>query len=187
MRAKKELLLHVCCAPCATSVFETLINDFRITAFFYNPNIQPSAEYQKRREQVELLCRRQDIELVTPDYDDICWSGLTAGLEHEPEGGIRCGICFELRIARAVDAARVRGIQAVATTLSVSPHKNANVINEIGARASGTVPDMEFLKRDFKKGDGYRRSCELSRLFGLYRQNYCGCLYSMAKQSAHGI
>ncbi len=181
---KEKVLLHVCCAPCATSVFEALANDFRITAFFYNPNIQPLAEYHKRREQVELLCRRQNIALIIPEHDERTWVEKTAGLEHAPEGGRRCMICFEIRIARLAASARQRGITKVATTLSVSPHKNVRTINEIGAQAS--APDIAFLERDFKKKDGYRRSCELSKTYGLYRQNYCGCLYSLPEQSSHG-
>lgn len=176
----------MCCAPCATSVFEALTNDFSITAFFYNPNIQPPAEYHKRREQVELLCRRQHIQLIIPEYDDQCWAEKTVGLEHAPEGGSRCSICFEIRMARLVAAARHRGITTVATTLSVSPHKNARAINEIGVRTSAADPAIVFLERDFKKNDGYRKSCELSKTYGLYRQNYCGCLYSLPEKRIHG-
>ena len=186
LHAKKELLLHVCCAPCATSVFEALANDFRITAFFYNPNIQPYAEYHKRREQVELLCRRLHIKLILPEYDEDCWVEHTAGYKHAPEGGKRCGICFEIRLARTVSAAQDMGITTVATTLSVSPHKDVRTINEIGSRASGATSNIIFLERDFKKNDGYRKSCELSRTYGLYRQNYCGCQYSLPTMSPHG-
>lgn len=186
LHAAKELLLHVCCAPCATSVFEALKNDFRITAFFYNPNIQPQAEYHKRREQVELLCRRQNIRLVSPENDEHRWVEHTAGFEHAPEGGSRCGLCFEMRIARTVSAAQTMGITTVATTLSVSPHKDAGAINAIGSRASGATSHIVFLERDFKKNDGYRKSCELSKAYGLYRQNYCGCLYSLQKKNTHG-
>jgi ribonuclease HII len=183
---KKELLLHVCCAPCATSVFEALKNDFRITAFFYNPNIQPYAEYHKRREQVEFLCRRQNIKLVLPEHDEGCWVEQTSGLENAPEGGNRCRICFEIRISRTLSAARDMGITTVATTLSVSPHKDVRMINEIGSRASVAISNIIFLQRDFKQNDGYRKSCELSRTYGLYRQNYCGCLYSLPSKSTHG-
>lgn len=182
---KSDLLLHVCCAPCATAVFEALVQDFTVTAFFYNPNIQPETEYQKRLEQVRTLCRMQDIPLVIPEYEQGDWIGHTAGLAHEPEGGSRCSICFRVRLGHMVLAAQTRGIGTVATTLSVSPHKNARRINEIGAVAvQGT--GIVFLERDFKKNDGYRKSCELSRKYGLYRQKYCGCLYSLPMKSEDG-
>ncbi len=182
LHVKRNLLLHVCCAPCATAVFEALIKDFTVTAFFYNPNIQPDTEYQKRLEHLQKLCRMQDISLVIPEYDDGFWLRQTAGFEHAPEGGSRCSVCFKLRLARTVCAAKTMGIETVATTLSVSPHKKASIINDIGSDAAqGT--GVEFLDRDFKKQDGYRKSCELSRHYGLYRQHYCGCLYSLPMKS----
>jgi predicted adenine nucleotide alpha hydrolase (AANH) superfamily ATPase len=182
LHVKKNLLLHVCCAPCATAVFEALKKYFTVTAFFYNPNIQPDTEYQKRLENVQKLCRMQDIALVIPDYDDGFWLKKTAGFEQEPEGGSRCSVCFKVRISRMVGAAQAMGIETVATTLSVSPHKNAGLINNIGSEAAhGT--GVDFLERDFKKQDGYRKSCELSRHYGLYRQHYCGCLYSLPMKS----
>jgi epoxyqueuosine reductase len=182
---KRDLLLHVCCAPCASAAFEALVKDFHVTAFFYNPNIQPESEYQKRSEHVRRLCQIQDIALVVPDYDDANWSRQTVGFEHEPEGGSRCSICFKLRLTRAVAEAQNKGIKTVATTLSVSPHKNVRLINAIGSDA---VQDtgIIFLERDFKKNDGYLKSCELSRAYGLYRQNYCGCLYSQSIKSGDG-
>jgi predicted adenine nucleotide alpha hydrolase (AANH) superfamily ATPase len=182
---KRDLLVHVCCAPCATAVFEALAQDFAVTAFFYNPNIQPDTEYQKRLEHVRSLCRMQDIPLVIPEYDNGSWMRHTAGLEHETEGGSRCSICFRVRLARTVAAAQTMGIGTVATTLSVSPHKNARLINEVGADAVRGTGIM-FVDRDFKKNDGYRKSCELSRKYGLYRQKYCGCLYSLPMKSEDG-
>jgi predicted adenine nucleotide alpha hydrolase (AANH) superfamily ATPase len=185
LHEKKDLLLHVCCAPCATAVFEALIKEFTVTAFFYNPNIQPDTEYQKRLQHVRTLCRMKDIALVVHDYDDRLWSGHTAGLERESEGGSRCSICFKVRISRTVGVAQAMGIETVATTLSVSPHKNVCLINAIGSDAvKGT--EIIFLDRDFKKNDGYRKSCELSRAYGLYRQHYCGCLYSLPMKSGDG-
>ncbi|MBN2106279.1 MAG: epoxyqueuosine reductase QueH [Deltaproteobacteria bacterium] len=182
---KRDLLVHVCCAPCATAVFEALAQDFAVTAFFYNPNIQPDTEYQKRLEHVQSLCRMKDIPLVIPEYDEGSWVRQTAGLEHETEGGSRCSICFRVRLARTVAVAQTMGIGTVATTLSVSPHKNVYRINEAGADAvQGT--GIVFLDRDFKKRDGYRKSCELSRKYGLYRQKYCGCLYSLPLKSEDG-
>ena len=183
LHAKKELLLHVCCAPCATAVFESLANDYRITAFFYNPNIQPYTEYLKRLDQVVMLCSRLNIALARAEQDEDFWRKRTAGHEHEPEGGNRCRLCFETRLTRAVSAALDRGIATVATTLSISPHKNACLINQIGSLAAAAA-GIIFLERDFKKNDGYRKSCELSKIHGLYRQNYCGCLYSLPKKSA---
>jgi len=185
LHVKRDLLLHVCCAPCASAVFEALVKDFKVTAFFCNPNIQPDAEYQKRIEHVRRLCRIQDIALVVSDHDDGSWSRQTVGLEHEPEGGSRCSICFKLRLTRAVAEAHNRGIKTVATTLSVSPHKNVRLINAIGSDAAKDA-GITFLERDFKKNDGYRKSCELSRAYGLYRQNYCGCLYSQSIKSDDG-
>lgn len=175
---KEEILLHVCCAPCSTYVVNILSQIFSVTAFFYNPNIQPEEEYTKRLTEIRKLCALYNTKLLIPEYDTQSWSRSIQGLESEPEGGNRCRTCFEIRLQKAAETALHHGIKKVATTLTISPHKNTQIINECGkivAQRTGIV----FFDRDFKQDEGYRKSCELSRTYGLYRQKYCGCLYSM--------
>jgi epoxyqueuosine reductase len=175
---KEEILLHVCCAPCSTHVLNILSQIFSVTAFYYNPNIQPEEEYTKRLTEIRRLCVMNGTKLLIPDYDGQSWSKSIQGLESEPEGGKRCRACFEIRLQKTAETALRQGITKVATTLTISPHKNSQIINESGkivARKTGII----FLDCDFKQDDGYRKSCELSRTYGLYRQRYCGCLFSI--------
>lgn len=173
----EKLLVHACCGPCATQVIELLSRDYRVTAFFYNPNIQPEEEYLNRLAALETFCRIKDIELVSGSYDHQEWLELVAGLEDQPEGGKRCEVCFAMRLQKTALVAVEHGFKAFSTTLSISPHKDARVINSIG-RETGIQHNIIFLQGDFKKDNGYRKSCELSRQYGLYRQKYCGCLFS---------
>jgi hypothetical protein len=173
----EKLLVHACCGPCATQVIELLSRDYRVTAFFYNPNIQPEEEYLNRLAALETFCRIKDIELVSGSYDHQEWLELVAGLEDQPEGGTRCEVCFAMRLQKTALVAVEHGFKAFSTTLSISPHKDARVINSIG-RETGIQHNIIFLQGDFKKDNGYRKSCELSRQYGLYRQKYCGCLFS---------
>ena len=174
---KQSLLLHTCCGPCATHVIEMLLQDYRVTAYFYNPNIQPEEEYLKRLGAAEQYCNTKDIALLKGPYESKKWRDMTAGLEDEPEGGKRCEACFSMRLDKTASFALENGITIFATTLTISPHKNAAVVNNAGKDAAKKLK-VQFLEADFKKGDGYRKSCELSRNLGLYRQSYCGCLYS---------
>lgn len=171
----KRLLLHVCCAPCATAVLEELEHEYDITMYFYNPNILPYAEYQKRLEEVRKLSARMGIDLIEGDHDIFLWSELTEKFEKEPEGGKRCDICFRMRLKEAFYKMKEKKFDLFATTLSISPHKNSEIISLIG----NSISRQHFLVRDFSRL--YNRSIELSKKHGLYRQNYCGCIYSMRK------
>ncbi|HFE53086.1 MAG TPA: epoxyqueuosine reductase QueH [Bacteroidetes bacterium] len=177
-RSKKpRLLLHVCCAPDATVGFERLGQDYDITAFFYNPNIHPRAEYELRASELERLCREMHVPLLAAPYDPERWFALTRGLEWEPEKGRRCDICFEMRLEATAAKAAELGFEYIAAVLTVSPHKLAQRINEIGLRVAQKY-GVTYLPTDLKKKDGFKRSVELSKQFKLYRQDYCGCIYS---------
>ena len=177
-----RMLLHSCCGPCSSAVLERLCPFFDVAVFYYDPNIHPRAEYDRRAaEQARLLEEMRPagkrVKLLTGEYDDGAWFEAVRGLEAEKEGGARCRICFRMRLERTARAAKSGGFDFFTTTLTVSPHKNAPVVNEEGCRAS-EIWGVPYLPADFKKRGGYQRSLELSRLFGLYRQNYCGCVYS---------
>ncbi len=180
----EELLLHTCCASCTAHVIDTLSQTYRITAFFYNPNIQPESEYSKRLKDLEKLCEIKKIKLIVPQYDASAWFAQIRGLEDEPEGKHRCTMCFRIRLAKVAEAAHQKGIPNVTTTLTISPHKNARVINTIGTEAAKEYK-IQFLEYDFKKKDGFRKSCELSRRYGFYRQQYCGCIFSKRMDAYH--
>lgn len=175
---KPQLLLHTCCAPCASAVIERLAPYFYLTVFFYNPNIRPREEYEKRAAELPKLLQAlnlcDEMNLIIADYDETQFSLPIAGLGNEPEGGIRCPICFRLRLAETAREAVRQSIPYFATTLTVSPHKNADVINALG---TSLAPEygVKWLPSDFKKRDGYLRSVRLCQRFGIYRQNYCGC------------
>jgi predicted adenine nucleotide alpha hydrolase (AANH) superfamily ATPase len=173
----EKLLLHTCCGPCATRVMELLSRDYRVTAFFFNPNIDPAEEYLNRFRAIEEFCRLKEIELISGGNDHQEWLKLIAGLEHQPEGGRRCDVCFFMRLRRTAMVAAERGFTVFGTTLSISPHKDSLTINRIGGQAAHDYA-VRFIEEDFKQDNGYRRSCELSRQYGLYRQKYCGCEYS---------
>ena len=176
MEKRERLLLHSCCGPCSTAVLERLVLDFEITVFFYNPNIRPAEEFEKR-----LYYQKQVIEqlpggfsLITPGWRGEDFDKIAEGMEHEPEGGARCTGCFSLRINEAAKIAKEAGFDRFCTTLTVSPHKDANRINQIGMAAT-LEHGVVWLPSDFKKKEGYKRSIELSGQMELYRQAYCGC------------
>ena len=175
------LLLHSCCAPCSSYVLSYLASYFRITLYYYNPNISPKEEYQKRvQEQMRLIRElpvRYPICFEEGVYDPERFFEMAKGMEDIPEGGERCFRCYELRQREAAIAAAQGGYDYFTTTLSVSPHKNAQKLNEIGERLAGEY-GVAYLVSDFKKRNGYKRSTELSKIYGLYRQDYCGCIYS---------
>ena len=178
LSGRPRLLLHSCCGPCSSYVLEYLTRYFEVFLSYYNPNIQPRAEYDLRLEnQLKVLERIPGVTLVPCGYDGGAYDGAVRGLEDEPEGGARCTECFKLRLDFAAREAKRLGCDYFATTLTVSPHKDAQRINAIGEALAGKY-GVKWLPADFKKRDGYKRSIELSREFGLYRQNYCGCLYS---------
>ena len=176
---KPRLLLHCCCAPCSSYVLEYLLPYFRITALFFNPNIKPREEYDKRAAEMERLLSlegyRDVAGLLVAGYDVSCFDSAAAPFLEEPEGGERCRVCFELRLGETARHAGLEGFDYFSTTLSVSPHKDAAALNEIGARLAGECGVM-YLHSDYKKRGGFARSVELSKEFGLYRQGYCGCV-----------
>ncbi len=174
---KPGILLHICCAPDSTAVSERLCVNFRVTGFFYNPNIHPEREYLKRLSQAHEVSRELDFPLLVPAYDPVSWSRAVQGLEGEPEGGERCAVCFRFNLRATARKAQEQGIPFFTTTLTISPRKDAGRILGIG-RDAGAEFGVSFLGENFKKRDGFRRSLELSRDLGLYRQNYCGCRYS---------
>lgn len=179
-RNKKGLLLHTCCAPCSTYVVELLRPEFDVTAYFYNPNIHPYEEYQIRLGEMKRTCRRLGIDLVEGGYEVEEWFQRIKGLETEKEGGKRCTVCFYLRLDKTAAFARDYDYQYYATTLTISPYKDAKVINQIGKKLQEKY-GINFYQADFKKKDGFKRSCQLSKEYGLYRQNYCGCIFSKKK------
>ncbi len=177
---KKKLLLHSCCGPCSTAVIERLEPYFELTVFYFNPNITESEEYNLRlSEQKRFLSEAYNgkIKIIDGRYKSIEFFDKVCGLEKEPEGGKRCEACFEMRLKETAKTAKDGGYDYFCSTLTVSPHKNAEIINRIG-EAEGELFGMKYLPNDFKKENGYKRSVELSNEYGLYRQHYCGCIYS---------
>ena len=176
---KKTLLLHTCCGPCSTSVIERLLPYFDITVFYYNPNIEPENEYIKRKnEQIRFLNElNKDVKFLDCDYENEEFHKISKGLEDVPEGGYRCHKCFKLRLSKTAMVAKSKNFDYFGTTLTVSPHKNSEVINLLGKELENQY-NVKYLLSDFKKQDGYKKSIELSKKYNLYRQNYCGCLYS---------
>lgn len=182
-----KLLLHSCCAPCSSYVMEYLSRYFEITVFFYNPNIYPPREYEMRvKEEARLIQEMpflHPVRMVEGAYEPERFYEAVKGLEKEPEGGARCEKCYELRLYEAARAAKAGGYDYFTTTLTISPLKPAPKLNEIGERI-GEELGVDYLSSDFKKKDGYKRSVQLSQEYGLYRQNYCGCVYSQSKTEA---
>lgn len=178
---KKSLLLHSCCGPCSTSVINALKENYNLTIFYYNPNIYPQKEYLKRLEEQKKYIKlsNQNINVIDGDYaDNLTFEREFVGLESCPEGGERCKKCIFLRLKKTAQFAKNKGFDMFASTLSVSPHKNATLINELGLNLQKEF-EVEYLVSDFKKKDGYLNSIKISKEFGLYRQKYCGCKYSI--------
>lgn len=175
---KQSLVLHACCAPCATTALKRLTADYNVTVFFSNDNIDTKDEYQRRAAELYKLTRLFEIkEIVVPEYADGDFYSAARGFETDREGGERCGKCFYMRLKKTADEALRRGADLFATTLTVSPHKNAALINSVGAEIAKSV-GIAYLESDFKKADGFRQSIEYSRELDLYRQNYCGCRFT---------
>lgn len=182
-----RLFLHSCCAPCSSYVLEYLSKYFSITVFYYNPNISPREEYEKRVEEVCCLINKMQfdhpVEFVEGRYEPEKFYEMAKGLEDVPEGHERCFKCYRLRLEEAARLAREGGFDYFTTTLSISPLKNAGKINEIGEELA-RIYQVPHLPSDFKKKNGYKRSVELSHEYGLYRQNYCGCVFSKREAAA---
>ena len=176
-----NLLLHACCAPCSSAVLERLANHFQITIYYYNPNITDETEYKKRVEEIRKLIskikQKYEVSILEGEYEPEKFFEMSKGLEDQPERGKRCYYCYEMRLKDTARVAEKYNYPYFTTTLSLSPHKNANWINEIGKRLEQDV-NTTFLYSDFKKENGYKRSIELSKKYDLYRQDYCGCIYS---------
>lgn len=189
---KKKILLHSCCAPCSTAVIERLVSDYNITILYYNPNIYPEEEYLKRKNEeiryLEIFNKKNPDNIVNfldCDYDKESFYTAVKGLENEREGGARCAVCFRLRLRKTAELALKNDYDLFGTTLTVSPHKNAELINDIGIGIEREL-GICYLVSNFKKQNGYKRSVELAKENGLYRQNYCGCefAYEIQKKEA---
>ena len=182
IKDKKKLLLHSCCAPCSSHVITFLTEYFDITVLYYNPNISPKSEYDKRKEEQKRLIKEIDkinkVDIIDCDYDNELYESLIKGYEDCPERGDRCTICFNLRLEKTAKMAKELKMDYFCSTLSVSPYKNSILINEIGESLSNKY-NTKWLYSDFKKDNGYKKSIELSHKYNLYRQNYCGCKYSI--------
>lgn len=178
---RPTLFLHSCCAPCSSYVLEYLSQYFKITVFYYNPNIYPDDEYYKRVEEqkkfIERFPAKNKIDFVEGNFDKDRFYAMAKGLENAPEGGERCFLCYELRLREAAEYAKARNMDYFTTTLSISPLKNAEKLNEIGLNLANEY-GIKYLVSDFKKKNGYKRSTELSKQYGIYRQDYCGCIFS---------
>ena len=182
---RPKLLVHSCCAPCSSYVLEYLNDYFDITVLYYNPNISPKEEYEKRKaEQIRFIHERfsndntnNKVSFMDCDYESEKYTKIAKSLEKEPEGGMRCVECFRLRLDKTAELAKLYGFDYFVTTLSISPLKNAQLLNRIGLEISEKY-GVSYLPSDFKKREGYKRSIELSKKYGLYRQNFCGCVYS---------
>ncbi len=182
-----KLLLHVCCAPCSSFCLESLTPHFDVTVFFYNPNIDDAVEYRRRiAEEQRLLLEMplpRPVAFLEGVYEAELFHAAVAGHETDPEGGERCDICFALRLRASARAAKAGGFDYFTTSLTISPMKSAPRLNAIGER-TGAEEDVAFLPSDFKKKNGFLRSTELSKEYGLYRQDYCGCSYSKREAAA---
>ena len=179
---KPKLLLHACCAPCASACLLRLKDVFDTTAYFYNPNIDGAEEYYKRAAELERLCGIFGVKTLTENYGKDEFLRAVKGYEDQPEGGARCEKCFYLRLKKTAERAKDKGYDYFATTLTLSPLKNAELINATGRRVAAET-GVKWLPSDFKKKGGYLTSIELSKEFSLYRQNYCGCEFSKNKNT----
>jgi predicted adenine nucleotide alpha hydrolase (AANH) superfamily ATPase len=178
MERKEKILLHACCAPCSPHVIKTLRQDYDPTIYFYNPNIYPASEYEKRRLEVEGYVRSLGLAFFAGEYDANRWHYITNGLENEREGGARCEICFTMRLNQIACFAAAHKFKWFATTMTVSPHKNSRLINRI-CRHLARDYQINFLDVDFKKNDGFKISMHMAKELDFYCQKYCGCMHSL--------
>ena len=180
---KPGILLHVCCAPCFSGSIESLFDWADVTAFFYNPNMNSEEEYDRRSEEIRRYIKEAGLntKLIIRKFDASPFYRTVRGLENVPEGGVRCDKCFALRLRETALTAKEKGFDYFATTLTLSPLKNAEKINRIGEIIGNDI-GVQYLPSDFKKKDGFKRSIEQSEKYGLYRQDYCGCIYSMGDE-----
>ena len=175
--AKPKLLLHICCAPDATIPWPTLLEKYDVIGFFYGSNIHPFEEYEKRLNAVEILRDSLSSIVIFPPYEPYSWHKATGGLENEPEGGARCTVCFREQFEATAKYAKEHNFEYITTTLTISPHKNVALINKIGNKIA-TYYDVKWLDFVWRKNNGFLASIKRSKELGLYRQNYCGCIWS---------
>ncbi|MDI6640931.1 MAG: epoxyqueuosine reductase QueH [Elusimicrobiota bacterium] len=174
-----KVLLHICCGICATTAVEKLKEEnFEVIGFFYNPNIHPVDEYKKRLSVAKQVSQLLDFDLIEGDYDKDNWFKLTDKFKDEPEGGKRCEVCFNMRLTQTYKKLKELNITFFTTTLTLSPHKNTSIVNRIGLELDKKI----FLEYNFKKAHGFKKAIEFSKKYNLYRQNYCGCIYSIKRQ-----
>ena len=177
----KKMLLHSCCGPCSTQVIEVLRNDYDLTIYYYNPNIDTDEEFNHRLAEQKRYCALAGIKVIEDGYNPDDFLSKVKGLENEKEGGARCPVCFKIRLLKTAQKAKELGFDSFGTTLTVSPHKDATIINAIG-KSIESDEDIEFIEGNYKKQDGYKKSVELSKKYNLYRQNYCGCKFAKLMQ-----
>ncbi len=177
MVSKPKLMMHACCANCSLHPYMLLRTQYDMTLYYFNPNIHPRQEYRKRLQDVRSVCQTYRIPLIVGQYQKAKWSKATAGLEEEPEGAKRCMVCFHLRMLETARMAKKMGFEQFCTTLSISPHKDAQTVNLAGNKAAAFF-GIRFLAKNFKKDDGFKKTMQLSKQWNLYRQNYCGCTFS---------
>ena len=175
-----KLLLHICCAVCGGPVIERLESEYEIILYYFNPNIYPPAEYEKREKYVKLIAENLGLDLVLGVYDHSAWLKEVRGFEQEPERGKRCEICFRYRLRETAILAKKKEIPFFSTTLTISPWKNAIIINQVGSEIAKEIA-IEYLERNDKKKDGYKRAVELAKEGNIYQQDYCGCEFSIRK------
>lgn len=174
-----KVILHICCGVCAVGSADVLLSEGHlVTGYFYNPNIYPLEEYRLRLEAAQEAASRIGFELIEGPYDTANWLVKTDSLKNEPEGGRRCEVCFQIRLQKSYEFMLERGYEMFTSTLTISPHKSAAVINNIGAR----IGEDHYIVKDFKKKDGFKKASAMARQWGLYRQNYCGCIYSIRRK-----
>lgn len=178
--SRLRMLVHICCAPDALYVLDILKKNYEVSGFFYNPNIHPRSEYDLRLKETQKVSRMLNVQLFDGEYDDERWFTITQKFKEAPEKGRRCDICYAVRLERTAQKASTFGFDIFTSVMSLSPWKKAGVLNRIG-RMFAQRYKIDFLSADFKKKDGFRKSIELSKRQGLYRQNYCGCIYSKLK------
>lgn len=178
-----NIVLHVCCGVCAGGAASELISEgHNVTGYFYNPNIHPTAEYFRRLEAALRIAEYTGFKLLQGEYNPEAWTRETKSFKDEPEGGKRCSVCYQLRLKKTYGFMLETGNEGFTSTLTISPHKSAQIINGIGTKLGGA----KFIVRDFKKKDGFKKASELARSLNIYRQNYCGCAYSLANISSRG-
>jgi predicted adenine nucleotide alpha hydrolase (AANH) superfamily ATPase len=175
---KPKLLLHICCATCAAYALDLLKRDYGVTAFFYNPNIYPADEYQHRFSEAQDYCQKNSIPFIEEPPDQDKWFLLTKGHEKDPERGERCTICYRMRLQKTAEYAHMHNFDLFGTDLSISPHKDAERLNKLGKELE-KQHGVKYLEADFKKQDGFKKAMKISKREGFYRQDYCGCIYSM--------